>query len=137
LYNILITDDSSTMRALIKKTIRLSGFQVKNFYEASNGKEGLEILSKNWIDLVLIDINMPEMNGIEFLKNIKSNELHKNIPVVMITTEGSDLKVEEAFSYGAGGYIKKPFTPEAIKKTLTDIIGEPETVDRDDGEFDF
>lgn len=137
MYNILITDDSSTMRAMIKKVIKLSGVQISNLYEASNGLESLKILSKNWIDLILTDINMPEMDGIEFLKTVKKDELLTSIPVVMITTEGSDAKIEEAFSLGACGFVKKPFTPEEVKKVIIGIVGVPESVNEDESEMDF
>jgi len=122
---------------MIKKVIKLSGFQVKDIFEASNGREGLDVLSQNWIDVVLTDINMPEMNGIEFLKNIRDSELFSNIPVVLITTEGSEAKVQEAYSLGANGYVTKPFTPETIKDVLVDIIGEPESIEDNDSEMDF
>lgn len=123
-FNVLIVDDSSSMRAVIKKTIRVSGFNVGEYCEAGDGKEALEVLSNKWVDLVLSDINMPNMNGLELIAAMKKNELMSSIPVVMVTTEGSETKIEEAIRLGASKYIKKPFFPEDIKKALQSLVGE-------------
>jgi two-component system chemotaxis response regulator CheY len=121
-FNVLIVDDSMAMRSVIRKVISISGFDVGTFFEAGNGKEALEILNAQWIDLVLSDINMPEMDGLTFLKKMRENEIYKNIPVVMITTEGSQACVDEAMSLGVKGYIQKPFRPEVIKEKLEEIM---------------
>jgi two-component system, chemotaxis family, chemotaxis protein CheY len=121
-FNILIADDSETMRAAIKKVVTMSGVPVGDFYEAANGKEALAVLENAWVDVVLSDINMPEMNGIELLGEIKKNQVHTNLPVIFITTESSEARVEEAKRIGAAGYIKKPFLPETIKKILGEVL---------------
>jgi two-component system chemotaxis response regulator CheY len=121
-FNVLIVDDSMTMRSVIRKVISISGFDVGNFFEAGDGKEALEILNEQWIDLVLSDINMPEMDGLTFLKKMREHEVYKNIPVVMITTEGSRACIDEAMSLGVKGYIQKPFRPEVIKEKLEEIM---------------
>ena len=123
-YNILIVDDSSPMRALIKKVVKASGFDVGEFFEASNGKEAYRILEDAWLDLVLTDYNMPEMDGLELLEAMQQHETHSSIPVVMITTEGSQQRIEEFLTKGAADYIKKPFTPSEIKQKLSTIMGE-------------
>ena len=125
-YNILIVDDSPPMRAVIKKVIRTSGFDVGAFFEASNGVEALSRLDENWLDLVLTDYNMPDMDGMTLLKRLKADDSMKTIPVVMVTTEGSHARVEDFMAHGAAAYIKKPFTPEAIRQTLNHLLGEPE-----------
>ncbi len=125
-YNILIVDDSFPMRAVIKKVIKASGFDVGEFFEASNGKEALQVMDQQWLDLVLTDHNMPDMNGLELLKAMKRNDTLTDIPVVMVTTEGSDRRVEQFLNSGVTAYIKKPFTPEQIKSHLNRILGEPE-----------
>lgn len=125
-FNILIVDDSSPMRAVIKKVIRASGFNIGEFYEAGSGKEALDVLDEKWLDLVLSDYNMPDMNGLEMLQEMKQNEMLKDIPVVMITTEGSNERIEEFMRTGASAYIKKPFTPEQIRSQLNELLGEPE-----------
>ena len=123
-YNVLIVDDSLPMRAVVKKTITASGFMVGKFYDAGNGKEALEILRREWMDLVVTDYNMPDMNGLELLSHMKADEILKTIPVVVITTEGSQQRVREFMEGGAADYIKKPFTPEEIRNKLSRIMGE-------------
>ena len=123
-FNVLIVDDSGAMRKVIKKTIKISGFDVDNFYEAGNGKEALEVLKDNWVDVVLTDINMPEMDGITFLKRLREDETLQGLPVIVISTEKRDKRVKNAISSGARGYVKKPFRPEEIKNILTEVIGE-------------
>lgn len=125
-YNILIVDDSFPMRAVIKKVVKASGFNIGEFYEAASGKEALNVLNEQWLDLVLSDYNMPDMNGLEMLKEMKQSDMLKDIPVIMITTEGSKERVDEFIRTGASAYIKKPFTPEQIRSKLNQLLGEPE-----------
>ena len=122
-FNVLIVDDSSSMRAIVKKIIKVSGFNVGKFLDASDGKEALKVLADEWVDIVLTDINMPNVNGMELMAEMKKDELLRSIPVVMITTEGGEKKMQEAMDLGASGYVKKPFLPEDIKRTLISIIG--------------
>jgi len=140
-YNILIVDDSFPMRAVIKKVIKASGFDIGELLEAGNGKEALQLMDQQWLDLVLTDYNMPDMNGLELLKAMKASDTLADIPVVIVTTEGSEPRVEEFRSQGAVAYIKKPFTPEQIKSHLNQILGEPEhgqaSPDASDEGFDF
>lgn len=140
-YNVLIVDDSTPMRAVIKKVIRASGFDIGNFFEAANGAEALKVMDDNWLDLVLTDYNMPDMNGLELLKKIKKDEFMRVIPVVMITTEGSRERVDEFLENGASAYIKKPFRPEEVRQTLNTLLGEPDDAegspDLGDADLDF
>jgi two-component system, chemotaxis family, chemotaxis protein CheY len=122
-FNVLIVDDSHAMRAVIKKIITISGFPMDNCLEAGNGREAMEVLSKHWIDVIISDINMPEVNGLELLDQLKKSEVLKEIPVIMITTEGSSDRMQEAFNRGAKGFVKKPFLPEDIRKILHQVIG--------------
>jgi len=130
-FNVLIVDDSSSMRAIVKKIIKVSGFNVGEFFAAADGKEALKVLKDEWVDVVLTDINMPNMNGLELIAEMKKDELIRSIPVVMVTTRGSEKKMQEAMDLGANGYIKKPFLPEEIKRTLSGIMGE------EDGQADY
>lgn len=129
-FNVLIVDDSSTMRSVVKRAIRISGFEVGEYWEAADGKEALEKLGLHWIDVVLTDINMPNLNGMELVARIKKDEVLRTIPVIMVSTEGSETKVQEAIRLGASGYIKKPFQPEDIKRTLGKVVGEGENEER-------
>lgn len=119
---LLIVDDSTTMRKIIMRGIRQSGFKVDEFLEAGNGKEALQVLSSNGVDIVLTDVNMPEMNGLELLEAIRSSEETKDIPVVIITTEGSENVIEKAKQLGVSGFIRKPFTPETLGSTLASVV---------------
>ena len=140
-YNVLIVDDSLPMRGVIKKIVKASGFNVKQFFEASNGHEALKILSREWLDLVLTDYNMPEMDGLELLVEMNKSDTLKSIPVVIVTTEGSRQRLDEFLEKGAAAYIKKPFTPEEIKGKLSLIMGEVQDgegiLDNGDEELDF
>ncbi len=117
-YNVLIVDDSRTMRRVIQKCITLSGFAIGKFWEAGDGKEALAILQAQEVDLILSDLNMPEMNGIEMLKELKKDEKLCQIPVLFITTLGQEKVVQEAFDLGIKEYIQKPFRPETIRDIL-------------------
>jgi two-component system, chemotaxis family, chemotaxis protein CheY len=140
-YNVLIVDDSIPMRAVIKKIIKASGFNVGQLYEAANGMEALKVLNEEWLDLVLTDYNMPEMNGLELVEEMKRDETLKSMPIIMVTTEGSRERVEEFIAKGVMDYIKKPFTPEQIKQKLKQILGETEDGEKSsengDEELDF
>ena len=131
-FNVLIVDDSSSMRAVIKKTIKVSGFNVGQFLTAADGRDALEVLKEEWVDLVLTDINMPNMSGMELLEEMKEDEILKTIPVVMVTTEGSEKIMQKSMALGANGFIKKPFKPEDIRNALNSIMG-----DNKDGQEDY
>ena len=118
----LIVDDSHSMRAVIKKTVSMSGVPVGEFHEAANGKEALAVLAGTWIDVILSDINMPEMGGMELLKKVSEDEELRKIPLIFITTESSDARMEEARKLGVAGYVKKPFQPETIKAILYEVL---------------
>ena len=122
-FNVLIVDDSSSMRSVIKKTLEMSGFDVGQFFEAGNGREALAVLEKEWADIILTDLHMPEMDGMTFLKALQKQALVSTTPVVVVTTEGREDLIEELLGLGAKACIKKPFRPEEIKKTLMDILG--------------
>ncbi|OPL16222.1 MAG: two-component system response regulator [delta proteobacterium ML8_D] len=111
------------MCAVIEKIVSMSGFKMDYCFKAGNGREALDILAKEWVDVIISDINMPEMNGLEFLGELKKDSLLRAIPVIVISTEGSEERIQSAFDLGAKGFIKKPFLPEEIKKVLYEIIG--------------
>lgn len=121
-FNILVADDSETMRAVIKRTVGMSGVPVGEFHEAANGKEALAILTQNWIDVILSDINMPEMGGMELLRKVSEDGDLSKIPLIFISTEASEARQEEARKLGVAGYVKKPFQPETIKAVLYEVL---------------
>jgi two-component system chemotaxis response regulator CheY len=123
--NVLIVDDSSVMRKIVERSLRQAGLELEKVQEAGNGAEGLAALSNGGVELVLCDINMPVMDGIEFLRQIPSVPAAKGVPVVMITTEGSESHVVQALSIGARGYIRKPFTSEQVKEHVLPLLDGP------------
>ena len=122
-FNVLIVDDSNSMRSVIKKIITISGFKMDQCHEAGNGKQALEILSNTWVDVILSDLNMPEMNGMELLSVLKGDKLLQEIPVIIVSTEGSDERKRLVLEMGAKQFIKKPFSPEYVRKVLYEVIG--------------
>lgn len=116
-YKILIVDDSTTMRKIVMRSLRQAGLSGAEVKEAGDGIQGLEALQEGLVDLILSDVNMPNMNGLEFVEKVRQ-EFGDKPPIVMITTEGSEEFIAEALSKGANGYIKKPFTPEKIEEVV-------------------
>ncbi|MGD0770186.1 MAG: response regulator [Tepidisphaeraceae bacterium] len=119
-YSILIVDDSATTRAMIKRTIRLAEMPVEQIHEAANGREALELLAKAHVDLILADLNMPEMNGFEMTRLARLDPKTRNIPVVIVSASPN----ADAFAQGqqVSGYLSKPFTPEAIRKVVSQVL---------------
>jgi two-component system chemotaxis response regulator CheY len=122
-YNILVVDDSATMRAMIAKTLKMAGLELQELHQAPNGRQALALLQEHWIDLVLTDINMPEMDGVEMVQRMAADGLLRSVPVVVVSTEGSETRIQELRQQGIRGYIRKPFTPEEIKKTVETVLG--------------
>jgi two-component system chemotaxis response regulator CheY len=118
----LIVDDSSVMRKIVERSLRQAGIEFAGVMEAGNGSEALQILRDKKVDLVLSDINMPVMDGLQFVENLKQLPLAQGIPVVMITTEASESHVVRALSSGASGYIRKPFTPDEVKEHVLPLL---------------
>lgn len=118
----LIVDDSSVMRKIVERSLRQAGLSLAEVLEAGNGAEALAAVENNKVDLILCDINMPVMDGLEFVKRLSAVDSTKSIPVVMITTEGSEGHVVEALSSGARGYIRKPFTPDQVKEHVLPVL---------------
>jgi two-component system chemotaxis response regulator CheY len=116
--DLLIVDDSLAIRKILQRTLRQAGFSLGNVYEAGDGVEALEVLRTHKVGLILTDVNMPNMDGLQFLGQVKSNDEWKDIPVFVISTEGGQSKVIEAVRLGAAGYLRKPFTADQIKGRL-------------------
>lgn len=120
--NILIVDDSAVMRAMILKTMRMANLPLGEIHQAANGQEGFDILNQHWIDLVIADINMPVMNGEEMIDRMQENPDIRDIPIIVVSTEGSEKRIERLQHKGAR-FIHKPFSPEIIRDTIRDITG--------------
>jgi two-component system, chemotaxis family, chemotaxis protein CheY len=118
----LIVDDSSVMRKIIERSLRQAGLDALVVYEAGNGNEGLDLLRIKAVDLILSDINMPSMDGLEFVRQLRAQHLASGVPIVMITTESSEEHVKQAILAGAKGYIRKPFTPQQVKERVLPLL---------------
>jgi two-component system, chemotaxis family, chemotaxis protein CheY len=119
---VLIVDDSSVMRKIVERSLRQAGINLAQVLEAGNGADALGVLNQAKVDLILCDINMPVMDGLEFVQQLPGIDNAKGVPVVMITTEGSEGHVVKALSSGARGYIRKPFTPEQVKERVLPVL---------------
>ena len=122
-HHILIVDDSILMRTALKRTIEMVGIETASISEAGNGKEALEVLDSKPVDLILTDLNMPEMNGVELIHCLKEKSEYANIPVIVITTESSTIRIEDLLTEGIQDYLHKPFTPEEFREIITRSLG--------------
>jgi two-component system chemotaxis response regulator CheY len=118
----LIVDDSSVMRKIVERSLRQAGLDPLQVHEAGSGMEALEVLRAAKVDLILTDINMPSMDGLEFVRQVRAQKLAEGVPVVMITTESSEEHVKQAILAGARGYIRKPFTAEQVKERVLPLL---------------
>jgi len=132
--NILVVEDSSVMRAIIIKTLRLSQLPLGDVHEANNGQEALKVLDGNWVDLVLVDINMPVMDGEEMINRLRQNPATADLPVIVVSTEGSETRKEGLLQKGAG-FVHKPFTPETLRDAILRSLGGSDEQKAGDGTF--
>ena len=123
-YNVLIVDDSTVVRKVLMKTFGMTEVPVNHFLEASNGKEGLELLKKNWVDIIFLDINMPVMNGMDFMRNLTADSNLAKTPVIVVSTEGSKERIQELERSGIKAFLRKPVTPESLVDTIVRVLGE-------------
>jgi two-component system chemotaxis response regulator CheY len=122
----LIVDDSSVMRKIVQRCLQQAGVELAEVREANNGTDALDIAAKNQLDLILCDLNMPVMDGIEFVRRLKHIEHARNTPVVMVSSEGGESHVLLALSAGARGYIRKPFTTDQVKEHVVPLLAAAE-----------
>jgi two-component system chemotaxis response regulator CheY len=123
-FSVLIVDDSTVMRGFIKRVLTLSGFEVGECLEASNGEEALAQLEANSVDVILTDINMPKMNGEELLRRLEMDERLRHVPTLVISTDATKGRILKMLSLGAQGYMTKPFSPEELREELERVLGE-------------
>ena len=121
---IMIVDDSPAMRSFIGRIVQLSGLDVESCVQAGNGREALSMLRNQMVDVVLSDINMPLMDGEQFLCELAQDADLKRVPVVVVSTDSTDLRKKRMMELGAKGYVRKPFAPETLRYQLELALGE-------------
>ena len=121
-YNVLIVDDSLTARTFIARTLEISGVPLNQVYQARNGQEALDLLQREWVDIVFADINMPIMNGVELVHQMRAREVLKTVPVIIISTDRSAHRMNELKAAGVQAYLTKPLTPEELKSTVEHLL---------------
>lgn len=120
--DVLIVDDSAAIRKILRRVLDQAEIPMGQIFEAGDGQEAVDTLREHNVGLILSDINMPNMDGLQFLSQLKANEIWREVPVIMITTEGSQAKVMEAVQLGAHGFVRKPFTAGQIKEKLMGLF---------------
>lgn len=120
--NLLVVDDSAIMRRMIIRTLRVAGLSLREIHEAGDGSEALEKLASGDVDLALLDLNMPGMNGMTALERIREDPRTRDLPVVVVSTEGSETRIQVVKNQRAR-FLRKPFTPEALVAAVADAIG--------------
>jgi len=121
--NVLVVDDSDVIRTMVMKTMRLADIPLGTAFEASNGREALEVLEDNWVDVVLADINMPIMDGLEMIEHIRASANFADVPVVVISTDGAESRAQRLRELGVETYLRKPFTPEQVRDVINEVAG--------------
>jgi two-component system chemotaxis response regulator CheY len=122
-FHVMIVDDSPAMRSFISRIVDLSGLAVGECLEASDGRQALDLLSLHWVDIILTDVNMPTMDGEQLVLRLQADELLRTIPVLVVSTDASEHRVGRMISLGAAGYVKKPFSPETLRKRMEELLG--------------
>jgi two-component system, chemotaxis family, chemotaxis protein CheY len=120
--NVLIVDDSPAMRKFIRRVLSLSGLEMGEYFDAGNGQEALDLLHEHWIDIVLTDINMPVMNGEQFLERFSHDPLFESIPVLVVSTDKTKTRIERMLALGAKDYVTKPFQPEQLGLVMERLL---------------
>jgi two-component system chemotaxis response regulator CheY len=123
-YDILIVDDSATTRALIRRSIQMAGVPAANVYEADNGLAALDVVAANHVDIVLADLHMPQMDGVELTRRLLADPATKDVPVVIISAEPDQSRIDALRQQGARGYLRKPFRPEGVREVINQLLGE-------------
>lgn len=122
-YNVLVVDDSAVTRSIISRTIRLSGIPVGKILTAPDGAEGIKAVSGNWVDIVFVDINMPVLDGCGMVERMAADGLLNDTPVVVVTSERNEDRLERLRRLGVSAFIEKPFTPERLRQVVVGILG--------------
>lgn len=115
---VLTVDDSKTMRDMVRFTLKGAGFSV---VEAEDGVQALSVLESNKVDLIITDINMPNMDGVTLVKRVRGGGAHRAVPILVLTTEGGEAKKADGKAAGATGWIVKPFTPDKLIQVVNKV----------------
>ena len=121
--SVMIVDDSPAMRSFVRRVLDMSGLEMDRCLQASNGQEALDLMNGTWVDVVLTDINMPVMDGEELLRRMAAHDIFRAIPVLVISTDRTECRIQKMLSLGASGYVTKPFTPETLRQQLEQSLG--------------
>ncbi len=121
-YCVLIADDSAIVRSMVRKSLAMAGLDLGEVHEAANGREALELLRRTWVDVVFADINMPEMTGVELVHAMKNDQVLAGTPVVIVSSERSQARIDELMKSGANAYLKKPFRPEHFRDVVEGLL---------------
>ncbi len=124
-FNFLVVDDSSTSRGIVKKTLKLTRLPLGEIWEAANGREGLEQMRRNWVDLVLADLNMPDMTGQEMIAEMAKDPLLAKLQVVVVSSEGSQSVLDSLFKQGIKEVVRKPFEPALLRGVIEKALEIP------------
>jgi two-component system chemotaxis response regulator CheY len=119
---VLVVDDSAMMRKVVLRVLKMADLEFESVLEAGDGNEAINLLRSNQVALIMCDINMPVMSGLQLLRQIKDEKLAVGVPIVMVTTENSEPQVRQAILAGARGYIRKPFTVDHIKNNVKPLL---------------
>lgn len=121
-FNVLVVDDNAVMRTVIIRTLRMSGLPLGEIHQAAHGIQALEVLAHHWVDLALVDINMPVMNGEELIDRVRDDPELRDLVIVVVSTESSETRIAKVLRQGAR-FVHKPFTPEQIRETVLELTG--------------
>jgi two-component system chemotaxis response regulator CheY len=118
----MIVDDSPAMRAFVRRILDMSGLEINRCLEAADGSEALRLARQDKVDVILSDINMPVMDGEEFVRQLSADPELRHIPVVVVSTDRTETRVQKMLALGARGYVTKPFLPEALRQELERVL---------------
>ena len=139
--NVLVVDDSAVMRSMVIRTLKMTGVRLGDVHEAGDGREALGVLKHNWVDLALVDINMPVMNGEDLIEAVRADPVTRDLSIIVVSTESSETRIERILDRGAQ-FVHKPFTAETLRKVILEVTGasddQPASVGIvEGGQFDF
>ena len=122
-FRFLIVDDSPAMRAVVQRILTMTGVPIAGCWEAGNGQEALDLLDRQAVDMILTDINMPHMDGEQFVARLQAAEGLRDIPVLVVSSAQTELRAQRMMALGARGFVKKPFLPETLREQLLPLLG--------------